>query len=79
MDTYEYYKGLIAFRKAHGALRMAIVSSPCTSTIAEIPATDTVPSAVPTDVVPAVLSLTQMSHVPLAAVVAGILVKKRKK
>ncbi len=23
MDTYEYYKGLIAFRKAHGALRMA--------------------------------------------------------
>ena len=22
MDTYEYYKGLIAFRKAHGALRM---------------------------------------------------------
>ena len=23
MDTYEYYKGLIAFRRAHGALRMA--------------------------------------------------------
>lgn len=25
-DTYEYYKGLIAFRKAHGALRMASAS-----------------------------------------------------
>lgn len=26
MDTYEYYKGLIAFRKAHGALRMAVTA-----------------------------------------------------
>ena len=40
------------------------MSSPCTSTIAEMPATDTVVSAVPTDTVPAVLSLTQISHVP---------------
>lgn len=26
IDTYEYYKGLIAFRKAHGALRMAVTA-----------------------------------------------------
>lgn len=26
MDTYEYYKGLIAFRKAHPALRMAVTA-----------------------------------------------------
>lgn len=26
LDTYEYYKGLIAFRKAHSALRMAVTA-----------------------------------------------------
>lgn len=33
MDTYEYYKGLIAFRKAHGALRMTTASDIQTSLI----------------------------------------------
>ncbi len=46
------------------ASAFTIVSSPCTSTSAEMPATDTVPCAVPTDAVPAVVSLTQISHVP---------------
>ena len=35
-DVYEYYKGLIAFRKAHPALRLT-TSSDCNSTIFQIP------------------------------------------